>query len=416
MSQKPQSAQLLIEWDREWVRVNFVESANTKEGASLSEIDGVNGKTAVLLLSRRLILQRSIALPDAQKSDVLVALKMKLVDVFPIPASELAFDFIPTSEKNDNGRVCNVFAARTSDIAEVIEVCTKLGITIQQIVPAQALTIKVAEQNAVSSGIFAERFGDQVNLDVFRYGDLVSSKIVDLNSLDNEVARMKAMTGEGSKTFAYNVGLDGTEQKLSSPFINSYFQSGLTLDLEPEEYRVSRDEKVRKVRHKNCYLLFLVGLAVAAFVGDDYMGRLNSLATQEAQYQKKVKTATLIKDNEESKTAKQKPAFDQLIRAFEPAQMPSDILKVVSGLLPNDTWLTGVTYERGKPILIRGTSRKSELVSTFVTELSKQNRFRDVRLLYANGGDIAGIPTVQFSITAFPVGNLPILEAGKKKK
>ena len=416
MSQKPQAAQLLIEWDREWVRVHFVDSANTKEGASLSEIDGVIGKTAVLLLSRRLILQRSIALPDAQKSDVLVALKMKLADVFPIPASELAFDFIPTSEKNDSGRVCNVFAARTSDIAEVIDVCTKLGIVIQQIVPVQALTIKVAEQNAVSSGIFAERFGDQVNLDVYRYGDLVSSKIVDLNSLDNEIARMKAMTGEGSKTYSYDVTLDGLEQKLPSPFINSYFQSGLTLDLEPEEYRASRDEKIRKARHKNCYLLFLVGLAVAALVGDDYLGRLNSLATQEAQYQKKVKTATLIKDNEESKTAKQKPAFDQLARAFEPAQMPSDILKVVSGLLPSDTWLTGVTYERGKPILIRGTSRKSELVSTYVTELSKQNRFRDVRLLYANGGDIAGIPTVQFSITAFPVGNLAILDVGKKKK
>ena len=87
MSQKPQSAQLLIEWDREWVRVHFVESSTTKEGISLEAIEGVNGKTAVLLLSRRLILQRSIALPDAQKSDVLVALKMKLVDVFPIPAS-----------------------------------------------------------------------------------------------------------------------------------------------------------------------------------------------------------------------------------------------------------------------------------------------------------------------------------------
>ena len=422
MSQKPQAAQLLIEWDREWVRVHFVESANTKEGASLSEIDGVNGKTAVLLLSRRLILQRSIALPDAQKSDVLVALKMKLVDVFPIPASELAFDFIPTSEKNDNGRVCNVFAARTSDIAEVIDVCTKLGIVIQQIVPVQALTIKVAEQNAVSSGIFAERFGDQVNLDVYRYGDLVSSKIVDLNSLDNEIARMKAMTGEGSKTYSYNVTLDGTEQKLASPFLGAFYQSNLILDLEPEEYRTNRTEKLRKDRHKKCYLIFISSLAIAALVGDNYMTRTNALAAEEAKYQVRTNNEKTLAEGLEGKATKVKPANDLLIKAFEPAQPSSDIMKIISGLLPKDTWLTGVTFERGKPLQIRGITKHPTLVSQYLTDLTneadstKQNRFRDVRLTYANSGDIQGIQTVQFSITAFPVGNLPILEAGKKKK
>ncbi len=416
MSQKPQAAQLLIEWDREWVRVHFVDSSNTKEGATLEGIEGVNGKTAILLLSRRLILQRSIALPDAQKSDVLVALKMKLVDVFPIPASELAFDYIPTMEKNDNGRVCNVFAAKISDINEIIAICSKIGIIIQQIVPAQALTLKAAEQNSLSSGIFAERFGDFVNLDVYRYGDLVSSKVVDLNTLDNEIARMKAMTGEGSKTFAFNVNLDGTEQKLSAPFINSYAKSSLSLDLEPEEYRITRDEKIRKDRHRKCYLLFLVGLAVAALIGDDYLGRNAALAKEEVKFQKRTKDTMTLAVSDESKAAKIKPAADLLLRSFEPAQSSSDIVKVVSSLLPVDTWLTGVTFERGKPLQIRGTSKSPELVSAYVMELSKQKRFRDVRLSYANSGDIDGVQTVQFSINAFPVGNLPLFDAGRKKK
>ena len=416
MSQKPQAAQLLIEWDREWVRVHFVDSSTTKEGVNLEAIDGINGKTAILLLSRRLILQRSIALPDAQKSDVLVALKMKLVDVFPIPASELAFDYIPTTEKNDQGRVCNVFAAKTTDINEVIAVCSKFGIVIQQIVPVQALTLKAAEQNSLSSGIFVERFGDFVNLDVYRYGDLVSSKVVDLNSLDNEIARMNAMTGEGSKTFSYNVTLDGAEQKLPAPFINSFAKSGLTLDLEPEEYRTTRDEKTRSDRHRKCYLLFVAGLAIAAFVGNDYMSRTDALAKEEAKYQRRTKNLMELTVRDESNATKIKPAADLLTRSFEPAQKSSDIVKVVSMLLPRDTWLTGMTFERGKPLQIRGTSKKTELVSQFVLGLSKQKRFRDVRLSYANSGDIGGVATVQFSITAFPVGNLPLIETGKKKK
>ena len=120
--------------------------------------------------------------------------------------------------------------------------------------------------------------------------------------------------------------------------------------------------------------------------------------------------------SDESKASKKKPASDQLLKAFEPAQRPSDILKTISYLLPNDTWLTGVTFERGKTILIRGTSKNSSHVSTYVSGLSKQKRFRDVRLMYANGGEIEGTPTVQFSIVGFPVGNLAIIEAGKKKK
>ncbi len=416
MSQKPLAAQLFIEWDREWVRVYFVDSSNTKEGANLESIDGVNGKTAILMLSRRLVLQRSIALPDAQKSDVLVALKMKLVDVFPIPASELAFDFIPTTEKNDHGRVCNVFAAKTTDINEVIAICSKLGIVIQQIVPAQALSLKAAEQNSLSSGIFAERFGDFVNLDVYRYGDLVSSKVVDLNSLDNEIARMKAMTGDGSKTFAYNVNLDGNEQKLPSPFISSFGKSGLTLDLEPEEYRTTRDDKARKDRHRKCYLLFIAGLTIASAVWFNYSDRTSSLASEQAKYEKRTKGVMALTISDEASAAKIKPTAELLTRSFTPAQTSSDIVKVISSLLPADTWLTGVTFERGKPLQIRGTSRKSALVSAYVLGLSKQKRFRDVRLSYANSGDINGVPTVQFSITAFPVGNLPLLDSGKKKK
>ena len=57
--------------------------------------------------------------------------------------------------------------------------------------------------------------------------------------------------------------------------------------------------------------------------------------------------------------------------------------------------------------------------TTFINynkELTKQKRLRDVRLLFANSGDIDGSPVVQFSVSAFPVGNLPIVETGKQKK
>lgn len=416
MSQKSQRAQLLIEWDREWVRVHFVESAQTKEGVTLNDIEGINGKTAIVLVSRRMVLQRSLPLPDAQRGDMLIALKMRLGDVFPIPASELAFDFIPTIEKNENGRVCQVFAVRTTDIADIIGICQRFDIQIQQIVPSQAVTIKLAEQNAVSSAIFVERFGDFVNLDAYRYGDLTASKLVTLGALDTELLRMRAMTGEGTRIFSYNVKLDGTEQVLPSPYINSFFQAPLTIDLEPEEYRWARIEKGRQQRHRQAYFIFLAGLILALYTSNEYMTTNAAKAKEEAKFNSRTKQAKLITEHDESESKKMEPQALQLRKAFEPAQQPGDVLKVISSLVPKDTWLTGVTFERGKILQIRGTSKKSELVSAYVIELSKQKRFRDVRLVLVNGGDIEGIPTVTFNITAFPVGNIPMIESGKKKK
>lgn len=415
MSQKQQRAQLLIEWDREWVRVQVSESAQLREAATLDQIEGIGGKTAVLLMSRRLVLQRSITLPDAQKSDALVALKMRLADVFPIPASELAFDFIPTSDKNENGRVCNVYAARTSDIAEAIETCQKLGIQIQQIVPAQALTIKLAEQNAVSSGIFVERFGDFVNLDAFKYGEPVSSKLSTLDLLDTELARLKAMTGESTKVLSYNVSLDGTEQKLASPHLASYYQIAPTIDLEPEEFRWARIEKVRHQHHRQAYMIFAAGFVIAAFTVNDVMTRNDAYAKEEAKYKNRTKRVKAEADKNITASTKLKPQATQFETAFKPAQQPSDVLKVISGLIPKNTWLTSVVFERGKLLQIRGTTQKPQLVSAYASSLSEQKRLRDVRLVFVNSGDIEGTPTVQFNITAFPVGNLPMLETGKKK-
>ncbi len=416
MSQKTHRAQLLIEWDREWVRVHFVESSQTKEASTLAGIDGANGKTAIVFLSRRLVLHRGVALPDAAKADAMVALKMRLGDIFPIPASELAFDFIPTTEKNENGRVCNVFAVRTSDIAEINSVCQGMGIDIEQIVPSQALTLKVAEQNAISSGVFVERFGDLLNLDAYRYGDLLASKTVSMSSLDTEVARMRAMTGDGAKIVAFNAGLPNVDVSLERPYFESYFKSPLAIDLEPEEYRIAHEEKERQRRHRSYYLIFILGVLLGIYTYSDYSSNNDRFEKASKKYARDTKSISNKATSDESKAAALKPQAEMLRIAHEPAQKPGEVLKVISSLVPKETWLTGVTFERGKIVQVRGTSTKPANVSAYVQELAKQKRFRDVRLMFANGGDISGVPTVQFSITLFPVGNLPIAETGKKKK
>jgi hypothetical protein len=66
-------------------------------------------------------------------------------------------------------------------------------------------------------------------------------------------------------------------------------------------------------------------------------------------------------------------------------------------------------------ISIRGTAKDPEGVATFVKALAEQKRFRDVKLLFANSAEIESEPVVQFSVTAIAVGNLPVIDASKKR-
>ncbi len=91
-------------------------------------------------------------------------------------------------------------------------------------------------------------------------------------------------------------------------------------------------------------------------------------------------------------------------------------MTLVANQAPADLWLTGVTAERGKSVLVRGTATRSEAVAVFLDRLAKTGRLRDVRLVFSSNAVIDQAPVVQFSISAFPVGNLPLVEKGNKRR
>jgi Tfp pilus assembly protein PilN len=86
-----------------------------------------------------------------------------------------------------------------------------------------------------------------------------------------------------------------------------------------------------------------------------------------------------------------------------------------SNRIPEGAWLNGFSLERGKLLQVRGTSKSSETVSEYMRNLQAEPRLRDVRLVSANNAAIETNQVVQFSVSAFPVGNLPLIEFGKKK-
>jgi Tfp pilus assembly protein PilN len=414
MNEVKQKAQVILEYDREWVRAYFVDSGVTREASTISGIEGISGKQVAVLLSRRAVFHRAIPLPDASKQDSLTVLKIKIGEVFPLPANTLAFDFVPTAEKNENGRVCDVYAAKITDVQSLLTECDGAGLKVVQIVPAVALASMIARKDGCSNGIVAERFGEFVNLDVYQDARLVTFRQVALANLDSEIFRLKAISAD--TVWAHGVTLNGNEQKLAAAHLSRFGEFNPILDLEPEEYRDKRVEQARVKKHRQSYLVFAAGLVIAAFTANEALldGDVRSKAEKKAK--KQLDQISEVTKTQESKVSTLKPRTDLMKRAFMPAQKSSDVIKVASLLVPKGVWLTGLVVERGKPVQIRGSATNSQAVAAYLDSLTKQKRFRDVRLLFSNRSETEGTSIVQFSITAFPVGNLPIVETGKKKK
>ena len=82
----------------------------------------------------------------------------------------------------------------------------------------------------------------------------------------------------------------------------------------------------------------------------------------------------------------------------------------MSNDLPKNAWLTNVGVGRGQNIVIRGTATTGDDVAAYVQALSKEARLRDVKLIFANNSLIESTPVVQFSVSAFPVANLPLVD------
>ena len=189
---------------------------------------------------------------------------------------------------------------------------------------------------------------------------------------------------------------------------------GFILNLEPPEHTAKRakSDRDRKVAFSSVALI--ASLAFAGWAFWTHSAAQKVVATAQAQ-----SAINLTKWDQKTKdvdTLLKRAVVTQktITNAFQPAQSMSDMITEIANQVNADIWLTGVTAERGKPFQIRGTARNSDAVHSYLNRLKKVDRLRDVQLVFANTGDIDQTPVVNFSLAAFPIGNLPLLDSTKK--
>lgn len=384
----------------------------------------VNGGRVLVALSRRTSFVRALRLPNVSREDTRQLLIHRAAEALPLPLTEMAFDFAQTTDFNSHGRLTVVAAIRLSDLTKLREELKEAGLRNVRILPVAVGAGPLAAHAGQADGAVVSRVKGGFAIDLVQHGSTVATRQLnqstEVTSLYDEVGRSYASIGIAASPViaATGLNLSGTAATVPDSPIDHLFElkgdlAELNIELPSEVNKraTSKEENVKR------FSVLALGAAAAA----TFMSYLHMQDVQKATNSDKAKFAAKLQSAKSRATLEQgklddaQSAQQVTDRAFKPAQKLSDVVIAASMLVPDKVWLTGYTVERGKSLQIRGVAMTAESLAMFEKSLASEPRFRSVQLTFANNAMIDKQPVVQFALTAFPVGNLPLVDADKVK-
>ncbi len=407
---KVATSSLFVEWSPDGVRVWNAESGRIAEGRNLDAVAGslAGHRNAIVGVARTHCFTKRIPLPKANSEDLRRLLQVQIGQHSPLPADQVSFDFVATGEPLGDGYAVLLCMMRTGDLRQLRDALAKAGLRAERVLPIALAAAPALISTGRQSGLVIDRWLGSPTHDIVTAGRWIYGRTCDPSELETrELARTWAAVGEAPSDEL--VRADSPEGGL---LIRHLAQSP-AISLEPAEERVARERKRRVGRTRFGVLMALASVLLIGYVWDERDRNEAVLRRGEGVWARQLGQLRSIRRTEQGKATEATKVRTTLDRAFTPAQSPVDLVNVVTSQLPDGLWLTGFAAERGKSVQVRGTARRAEEVAVLVDRLSASPRFRDVRLLFANGSKIDETPVVQFSITATAVGNLPLPEPDK---
>ncbi len=414
----------IVEWSPNEV-VGF--DAGTKQYVRAASFGDLAGKfptgPIVVAVSRRSSFVKALRVPNASASEVNLILQTQMTSMFPVPLHELAYSFRLSDDINEEGRLAIVAAIRESDLIRLQTEAKEAGFRAERILPAAFGSIALAESLDIKDAAVVQETGEGLGIDLLSGGELRYSRVAptpaNQSLTESEIARSFQAVGlpESSVIAAGGFALGSAANKSNTTSLEALLSAPLDrmgINLETREAVAKRDKAKQANRSRLAVLLCASAALLALLVYVDWADGAEARRITDAKWAKILKDEREKIKKLEADLTKLTATSDSLKRALAPAQLPGDVYTVISNHAPKGLWLTGTTYERGKIMYIRGTSSSNDGVSAYLEALNAEPRLRDVKLVFANNGEIEKTPVVQFSIQAFPVGNLPLIDPKKK--
>lgn len=410
----------MLEWSPQGVRIFDPSSKKIYSGERIADVLSLAGSPRLvgLALSRRIALVRTVRLPNISKADAFPALRMQLDRFFPIPSSELAYDFAFHSDVSAEGREALVCAVKADLLRQAMAELRAEGVRAHWCAPVAVGAENLARDLGAVDAVVVEETVDGLGLDAIRNGELVYSRAAHhVESLVVEAARTKAAAEieQAEVLGAANLSAPGISRPCGLGILEELSERGPAgVNLRLPEDIAADSRKVDAKRRNRALLLCLVAAVAGLYAYDSYDQKASVVRAEEAKYRSKRAQPEKRLAKLASDVSSTEGRADVLRQAFEPAQRTSDILTIIGNAAPAGVWLTGITFERGKQVQIRGNAKTNQQVAAYVDALSAESRLRGVTLVFSNNGKIDDAPVLQFSITAMPVGNLPVIEKETK--
>lgn len=393
-------------------------TGETRTGRSISEVSSGSNGPSLVLLERNCCFVRSVRVPNISVHELEPLLPRLLVDEFPLQPSQLAYDIVLSNEVNQDGRLGTIVAASTEAIQQIQEEAKAAGVTIAGILPISFGSKIALEHSKLSVAGVVQNRSNHVGLDVISNGALIYSRAISPGlPLEDEICRTFNSAKVPCEPVYSFARMDGIEtNSLNEDPLLAFFSIDirhLPANIELTETKQSRSKQgtarsQRQAAAVAAIALVLAGLSVARYVTAKVA--VNSeIASKLAEVQKYKDKANTVQKNVEQSAS----LITALDRSFAPAQNFSDVISVLCTDAPQAVWIENISLEKGKEFTVRGTAMTSQDVANYVTTLSGENRFRNIRLLYSNNANVGHQAVVQFSITGFPVGNLPFIDDSK---
>lgn len=414
----------VVEWTPTGVTAIDAGTKQQHSAANLKELSAIfGGGGIVLAISRRSSFVKALRVPNAAATEIDLILQTQMASMFPVPLNELAYSFRLTEDVNEEGRLAVVAAMRETDLQTALVDAKEAGFKVERVIPAGFGAMVLAESLSQPSCAVVQTTTEGLAIDLISGKELRYSRVAPLpknhDLIESEITRSFAAVGlECAPTVAVK-GLEFSDAEFRSATNSLEALASIPLDkiginLETHETRERRAKSAQRNRTRLAVLLCASAALLALLVYFDYSDQAEVVRKSAGKWQIQINGLRNDRKRLETDVSTLQAKTGSLERAFAPAQKPYEVLNVVVNHLPKDVWLTGLTLERGKMMYIRGTSTTSEGVSDYLQSLTTEPRLREVKLVFSNNGDIDKTPVVQFSIQAFPVGNLPLIDVKKK--
>ena len=420
MSAKLETLNLpVLEWAPSRVSLFDPRSRQYHSGGSIADVAPyLNGNREVAVaLSRRSSFVRTVRVPDAPKEQVVQVLNIRLPGLLPLAPDEIAFDVHLSKNVNEEGRLAVVGAVSCNLLRQLFDDLRSAGLRTKHVAPAAFGSWLLARSMDVSKCAVVDQTAEGLAIDVVADDELRYTRVIPAPKtptlVDEEINRTFSIAQvNGSQILAAaSVNAPNADTVISTRPVETFATGLLTkldMNIELPEAVQARMRSAVQNRGRLALLFWAAVVCVGALVytdRDDASKRVKSLDSRQlAQiHQLSQRVAAL-----QGQVGDKQSLADVLTTAFEPAQHVNDVVSAFSNDTPANVWMDGFTFERGKPVVLRGTALNSDSVSAFVQQMSADTRFKDVGLIFINNATLENTPIVQYSIQAHVNGNLPL--------